>query len=312
MYSEARKIAQHNWYTNLNIVESKNVCLIDSSTITIHADSISWLGNLPDNSIDAIVTDPPYGVKEFELEQIDKMKTGKGGIWRLPPSFDGNKRAPLPRFTALNEKELQKLEQFFVTLGELMSKKLKPGGHAIIASNSFLSQLVFGSLTNQSLEFRGEIIRLVRTMRGGDKPKNNEVEFPGVCTLPRGCYEPWGLFRKKLPQKMTVGECLRIYGTGGLRRIDEEKPFEDVIQSSRTSSIERKIAEHPSLKPQEFLRKITYAVLPLGEGVILDPFMGSGSTLAAAKFHGYRSVGIEINEEFFSMANKCIPLLAKI
>jgi len=46
---------------------------------------------------------------------------------------------------------------------------------------------------------------------------------------------------------------------------------------------ERKIAPHPSLKPQAFMRQLVRAALPLGRGVILDPFMGAGSTVAAAK-----------------------------
>jgi len=64
---------------------------------------------------------------------------------------------------------------------------------------------------------------------GGDRPKNAEEEFPGVCSLPRGAYEPWGVFRNPLPSGMTVGECLRRYGTGGLRRLPEDLPFSDIL-----------------------------------------------------------------------------------
>jgi site-specific DNA-methyltransferase (adenine-specific) len=314
MAVEAKKLKRNiEWLENLNIsLESDSVNIIDPNTVIINSDCFKWLESIPDNSIEAIVTDPPYGVKEFEMEQIRKMKNGMGGIWRIPPSFDGNVRSPLPRFTALNEKELKNLEKFFVSLGDIIGRKLKPGGHMFIASNSFLSQFVFNSIVNENLEFRGEIIRLVRTMRGGDKPKNFENDFPDVCTLPRGCYEPWGIFRKKLPSKMTVGECLKTYGTGGLRRINVDKPFEDVISSIRTPALERGLANHPSLKPQEFLRKIVYSILPLGVGVILDPFMGSGSTLAAANSFGYSTIGVEINSDFFHMASQSILKLSNV
>ena len=82
---------------------------------------------------------------------------------------------------------------------------------------------------------------------------------------------------------MKVSDCLREFQTGGLRRLPDGRPFEDVIDSARTPQAERAIADHPSLKPQAFLRQLVYAVLPLGEGVIVDPFMGSGSTVAAAE-----------------------------
>jgi predicted methyltransferase len=60
---------------------------------------------------------------------------------------------------------------------------------------------------------------------------------------------------------------------------------------------------------QAFLRKIVRAVLPLGKGVVLDPFAGAGSTLAAAEAVGYDSIGVEKDEHFFDMACKAIPRL---
>jgi hypothetical protein len=53
-------------------------------------------------------------------------------------------------------------------------------------------------------------------------------------------------------------------------------------------------------------------VLPLGEGTVLDPFMGSGSTIAAAQAVGYRSVGIEIDKDYFRLAEASIPKLAAL
>lgn len=282
------------------------------NSLVIHADCVAWMGTAPAESIYAIVTDPPYGVKEYEYEQLQKRVNGNGGMWRIPPSFDGNERSPLPRFTALSDEERLNLSEFFVNWGRLALRVLRPGAHLFLASNAFLSQLVFGALSQSGLEFRGEIIRLVRTLRGGDRPKNAEQEFPDVCSLPRSCYEPWGVFRKPLPPGMTVATCLRTYATGGLRRRADGLPFEDVISSERTPQRERDIADHPSLKPQSFMRAITYAALPLGRGVILDPFMGSGSTVAAAEANGYQAIGIERHAEYFGMSCKAIPQLAKL
>ena len=50
----------------------------------VHADCFEWLGRIPENSLHAIVTDPPYGVKEYEFDQIEKRANGNGGIWRIP------------------------------------------------------------------------------------------------------------------------------------------------------------------------------------------------------------------------------------
>jgi site-specific DNA-methyltransferase (adenine-specific) len=71
------------------------------------------------------------------------------------------------------------------------------------------------------------------------------------------------------------------------------------------------MAAHPSLKPQAFLRQLVRAVLPLGTGIVLDPFAGAGSTLAAAEAVGYESVGVEKDECYFEMAREAIPRLAR-
>ena len=276
----------------------------------VHADCFEWLGRVPENTLHAIVTDPPYGIKEFEPDQLEKRANGKGGIWRIPPAFDGCVRSPLPRFTALNKKEREQLRAFFVKWSQLVCRAVRPGAHVFIASNAFICQLLYDALVDGGLEFRGEVIRLVRTLRGGDRPKNAEKEFPGVSSMPKGCYEPWGLFRKPLG-KLRVADCLRKYETGGLRRYPDG-PFEDVISSERTPQRERDIADHPSIKPQSFLHRLVYTVLPLGKGVVVDPFMGSGSTIAACEALKLQGVGIERHREYFDSAKEAIPKLKAV
>lgn len=275
-------------------------------SLLIHADCFEWFGRIAENSLHAIVTDPPYGVKEYDFDQLEKRSNGNGGIWRIPPSFDGNIRSPLPRFTALNEKERQSVRRFFFEWAKVALHGLRPGGHIFIASNTFLSQIVFEALVEGGLEYRGMVIRTVRTLRGGDRPKNFEEEFSDVCSMPRGCYEPWGIFRKSLLPGMKVGDCLREFQTGGLRRHPDGNPFADIIESIRTPKIERDIANHPSLKPQLFLRQLVFAALPLGKGIIADPFMGSGSTVAAAEAMNLQCVGIEKHVDYFEMAKRAV------
>ena len=65
-------------------------------------DCLAWLDEQPEASFEAIITDPPYGLKEYSVEEQVKLRAGRGGVWRIPPSLGGNVRAPLPRFTVLN------------------------------------------------------------------------------------------------------------------------------------------------------------------------------------------------------------------
>lgn len=276
----------------------------------LHEDCLLWLENQPPNSVHAVVTDPPYGLVEYSDSEQEKLRLGKGGIWRIPPSFDGNKRSPLPRFTVLRPTDLDALEQFFLAWATRLIPVLVPGANVVVASNPLLSYIVSGALSRAGLERRGELVRLVMTMRGGDRPKHAHVEFADVSVMPRSMWEPWLIFRKPLDGR--VQDNLRKWQTGGFRRISSERPFGDVIESAPTRSSERQLAQHPSLKPQAFLRQLVRGVLPLGEGIVLDPFAGSGSTLAAAEAVGYESVGIEKDSKYFSMAVHAIPRLSQL
>lgn len=275
-----------------------------------HANALDWLADQPDNSIHAVVTDPPYGLQEYTAKEQAKLRSGKGGVWRIPPSFDGHARSPLPRFTTLTESQKGSLREFFFVWTRLLVPKLVPGANVVVASNPMLSDIVSGALADAGLERRGAIVRLVMTMRGGDRPKAAHQEFPGVSVLPRSMWEPWILFRK--PIEGRAQDNLRKWKTGGFRRPSAGLPFGDVIQSAPTRKREKLIAPHPSLKPQAFLRQLVRGVLPLGEGVIVDPFAGAGSTLAAAEAVGCASLGVENDPAYFDMATKAIQRLSEI
>ncbi len=277
----------------------------------LHQDCLDWLRDQPGNSIHAVCTDPPYGMIEFSPREIAKLRAGRGGIWRLPPKINGSQRAPLPRFTVLTAEQQRALADFFLNWGREVLRVIAPGGHVVIAGHPILQHHVQGAMAAAGFEVRGAIIRLYQGFRGGDRPKNAEKEFPGVCVTPKGYYEPWMLFRKPISEE-TVAANLRKWKTGGLRRLAESKPLPEVILSGKTPKAEERIADHPCLKPQHFLRIVTRALLPLGEGVIVDPFMGSGSTVAAASRAGYRSIGIEMDEEYYQLAMRAVPQLAAL
>lgn len=275
------------------------------------ADSLQWLAEQPETSVEAIVTDPPYGMKEYTEKEQTKLRNGnRGGVWRIPPTLNGSTRAPLPRFTVLTYQERLGLHRFFALWGGAALRVAAPGAHLFIATNPLLSSVLYAALGEAGWEKRGEIVRLVQTLRGGDRPKNAEAEFPGVTVMPRSAWEPWGLFRRPLDGR--VQDNLRRWGTGALRRVSDERPFTDVIPSERTPRCEREIADHPSLKPQRLMRQLVRASLPLGAGRVLDPFMGGGSTIAAAEAVGYASVGVELDPHYFQLASTAIPRLADL
>lgn len=277
-----------------------------------------------ENSIHAVVTDPPYSVIEFQTANVEKMREGVGGVWRIPPEMDGSERKPLPRFTVLSEGDKDELRTFFRTFGEAVERVLRPGGHVFVATTQLLMHEVSAQLDEAGLERRDVLVRETKTLRGGDRPKgaHDHPEYEMVSSMPRVWWEPWLLYRKPFDGRLE--DNLDQWQVGGLRRESMDRPFVDLLGNGKTPRRETEIVRdahpesgdgaeaHPNLKPQSLMRELCHAALPLREGVILDPFMGSGATIAAATALGYESVGIEIDSTFFEMAENAIPNLAEI
>ena len=76
---------------------------------------------------------------------------------------------------------------------------------------------------------------------------------------------------------------------------------------SKHNKVAMRLNTHPTVKPQELMKYLCRLVTPKG-GVVLDPFMGSGSTGMAAKDEGFDFIGIEKEEEYFEIASARIKV----
>lgn len=72
---------------------------------------------------------------------------------------------------------------------------------------------------------------------------------------------------------------------------------------SRTGHISRQKNIHPTVKPLALMEYLIKLIMP-PQGILLDPFCGSGSTLVAAKKLGINAIGIELNSEYCEIAEK--------
>lgn len=76
--------------------------------------------------------------------------------------------------------------------------------------------------------------------------------------------------------------------------------------SFQSSGTDRNVCNHhPTVKPTELMRWLTRLVTPPG-GLVLDPFMGSGSTGKGALLEGFRFVGIETEKDYLKIAEQRI------
>ena len=91
-------------------------------------------------------------------------------------------------------------------------------------------------------------------------------------------------------------ENAETHGPAGIRTPSESN-LVTVLQKADKSS------GHPTPKPHQLALWLVRCVSSVGE-VVLDPFMGSGTTLVAAKLEGRKAIGIELEEEYCEIAAK--------
>ena len=77
------------------------------------------------------------------------------------------------------------------------------------------------------------------------------------------------------------------------------------FQFDNSNQVKQTKNNHPTVKPVELMKYLCRMVTPKG-GIVLDPFMGSGSTGIAAKDEGFDFIGIEMEEEYFNIASSRI------
>jgi site-specific DNA-methyltransferase (adenine-specific) len=124
-----------------------------------------------------------------------------------------------------------------------------------------------------------------------------------------GSYEVVGLFpvvSGKVGMKGNTGHGNKVYG-GFPHQADRELGTSDhgsaarFFYTAKASASERQGVAHPTVKPLALMAYLCRLVTPPG-GTVLDPFMGSGTTIKAANSEGFYAIGIEQDPDSFAMA----------
>jgi len=336
----------------------------------INGDSMEVLKTLEADSIDSVISDPPYGLSQISTQVFNECML----------KWCTNDREYIPASKGF----MGKAWDSFVpppALFDEVFRVLKPGGHALIFAGSRTQDLMGLSLRLAGFEIRDCIQWLYgsgfpKSLNIGkaiDKIQGNErevigkgksgstaiwntdgnmgswnitkgsSEYEGYGTALKPAYEPIILTRK--PFEGSVAQNVLDYGTGGLNidgcRIEtndeidlrtyrpkiDRYPSNVIFDESnraewsryfytaktsteeRHKGIERNI--HPTVKPIDLMKYLCRLITPPA-GVVLDPFMGSGSTGIAALKEGFDFIGIEREAEYFEIAQKRIDYWTSI
>jgi site-specific DNA-methyltransferase (adenine-specific) len=112
-----------------------------------------------------------------------------------------------------------------------------------------------------------------------------------------------------------LGDAARFFYTAKASKADREAGVAGVagvgaLRDNGRESMPRKNNPHPTVKPTDLMRYLCRLITP-PNGIVLDPFMGSGSTGKAAMAEGFRFIGIEREAEYIEIARARISAEAE-
>ena len=211
--------------------------------------------HVADESVDAVVTDPPYssGALPEARKGVRKSMTSgiEDGEWFGSDSLTVSGFAHLMRECAIEWRRV-----------------LKPGGHALVFIDWRMAGHLAAAIESADLRWMGTIV--------WDKM------FPTMGTHFRYQHE-FVLHFAKHP------------AAAAQRR--------DVPNVIRCKPVRGQNKDHPTEKPVDLLRTLLSVVAP-PRGIVLDPFLGSGTTLVAADELGMSGIGVEREPHFLNVANR--------
>jgi DNA modification methylase len=333
----------------------------------LHGDCLERLQELPDCSVDACVTDPPYGLS-FMGKKWDYDVPGEN-IWReclrvLKPgghllAFAG---------TRTQHRMAVRIEDAGFEIRDMI---------AWVYGSGFPKSHNIGKAIDKAAGAEREVIGVagrsgsIRNSMAGDfaggeymstAPATPEAQqWDGWGTALKPALEPITVARK--PLQGTVAANVLEHGTGAINidgcrvgtdggggnglgshydRLGNTKPLvrhgeasgpigrwpanlihdgsDEVTEllgdaqrffyCAKASKKDRSEGNtHPTVKPTDLMRYLCRLVTPPG-GIVLDPFMGSGSTGKAAMLDGFRFIGIERDPTYFESARRRLQMTA--
>jgi DNA modification methylase len=125
-------------------------------------------------------------------------------------------------------------------------------------------------------------------------PQSNGGAFPKKSNIPTGKHYDggWGAVDNKERTEMGSGSAARFF------------------YCAKASKADRGENHHPTVKPTDLMRYLCRLVTP-PNGIVLDPFNGSGSTGCAAVLEGFQYIGIEREAEYIAISEKRIQARSK-
>jgi DNA modification methylase len=289
-------------------------------------DALEVLPRLPANSVDLVLTDPPYFLDKLDNEWTPERAARRfyksQAVFHLPPGmkFDPNQG--------------RRMYEWYLEVSRELLRVLKPGGFFFSFSSPRLFHRMACAVEDAGFHIRDTFLWLytqnqpkamgvahfIERMPLSEDTKRLLKERLSGWKTPqvKSCYEPIIVAQK--PYEGTFLENMLQYGVGLFHtevRIGQnmfpanvllvegiEETLDKYFLVPKPSVEERgAFNQHPAVKPLALCEYLIQLAAPAG-AVVLDPFLGSGTTALAARNLKRRYIGIEINPEYVAIARQ--------
>ncbi len=292
----------------------------------ILGDSLKVLDKLEDNSIDLVLTDPPYFLDKLD-NTWDKKKIHNKKNQRTVTS--------LPAGMKFSRKQGIHFYKWYKEVSKHLFRVLKPGGFFFSFSSPRLYHRLASAMDDVGFEIRDCFIWLytqnqpkamgfnhfIDKMNVEQKVKDKiKKKFEGWKTPKvKSCFEPIAMGQKPtngpyyknminnkvggINTKIKVGQ--NMFPANILTVEEMNEVIDKYFLISKPSKKERGyFNNHITVKPIDLCKHIINLATFNEKAVVLDPFVGSGTTTIAAKELNRKYIGIDINKDYIKITKE--------
>lgn len=234
----------------------------------VNLDALEGIRQLDDQSIDLVIADPPYGLGKDYGNDSDRQETAAFLAWT---------------------------QQWL----DLVIPKLKPTGSLYIFTTWRHSPEIF-SLLKTRLLMLNEIIwdRRVPSMGGSTRRYSSVHDTIGFFAKSKKYY--FNLDAVRIPYDAETKKARTRSIFVGKKWLEVGYNPKDVWTVSRLHRIHAERQDHPTQKPLEIIERMIKASCP-ENGIVLDPFAGSGTTVAACILNRRNFIAFELNPTYYQL-----------
>ena len=291
----------------------------------LHNDCMKELEKMPDNSIDCVITDPPYFI-----DKLDEKWSPK----EIKEDVKNSHIKHLPKGMKFDKNQVKQLYDYYLELSKLLFQKMKPGAYFLSFSSPRLYHAIAMSCEIAGFEIRDMINwnytqsmpkgmsmnHIIQKMKISEEEKAKLIEEYTDFKTPqiRSCFEPICVAMKPIGKLTFIKNELQFktglldfsqkVGLGNDRvpaNIITTEEYNDAYDKnflvSKPGKKEKEGNSHITVKPVALMEHLVQLFSKKGS-LVVDPFLGSGTTALACKNTGRKCIGIELNKEYYEIA----------